>query len=1374
MPIWLINLLIGVVLSVVSTLAQQAFAPKQQGRGIRGTIQSGGKVPLSFLIGTIGVPGKLEYRNTWGTAGGTQNAYLVDVISFGDLPISDFTGLWVNGQEVTVEGSGHVTQGYPVTEYDNGTDHLWAEFYDGTQTTVSAYLAAKFGADADRPWTSDMIGRGVPMLTLTALLEDTLWSGFPTYMAQFEGVPLFDPRLSTAAGGSGSQVWGDSSTYAFSDNNLVIIYNILRGIEYEGEHVWGGEATEYQMPYAEWAAAMDACDEDVDLDAGGTEKRFRGGREIFVNERPADVIQEFLIGANARLALVAGRYYPLVGVPDEADFTFTDDDVIVTEGTTLECFPNLDGIVNGATATFLAPEQAWEAKETAPYLRSDLEAEDDDRRQLKGIDLGTTFSGTQSQRVIKAAVEESRRFARHVIPLKAKFGQYRPLQVGAWTSTANGYSGKLFLVTSKTEDQWGKPLFGFQEIDPSDHGWVAGTDEQPLTFAPLAPIRPATLATSGFGVAQYTFVDAGSNARRPGILASWDGGLHDIRALLVEVRLAGETEVIHSREITYDITAVSPSLPIDFNGILPAEDYEVLGQYLPYDGSGLTTDPSSWLPVTTPDVRLEPEDLGDWIGDLPDWIENDGSTIPALITEIDERVAEATFHGQRLRSLVERQRSGAMLTVDQDFANYKDKQQLRTELRAQYEDITAEYTLAITAAVLDPDSAIVVSLEQLQVQIDDVEAGLTVEETARIDADVALSTALLLVSAGTGQQFDSAQIWYFDTTVEGFTGNGTPTVSSGFLRPASDGSDPYVISPTGVAVDGTVYKQVMFRVRKVGTPTWEGYVWWKASGDVTWDAGRRNSVSEPSYDGNNIGFVTITMSWAVTIDQIRLDLSTSSDGSNYFELDWVAIGRPSPGASMAALSAEQAARTAADSAMASDITALEVSVAATDVTVGGHTTAISVLDGRVDVTETDITAAGGRLDVIEAALGDYTDPDAVSDALDDMQVQVDSFQGGITATGESVRALRAKVQVAAMRAVEGDVTQYTTRVAGLIAQASATQVLRNSVQVNADEITANAAAITAVDARLTTAEGTVVTQATAISTLDARVTSTENTNTSQASAITTLQSGLTTANTNISTNATAISGLNTSVSSINGTLSSQASAITAIDTAVDDVSAGGQARFEAISTASGYAASYSIKLYASGPNDHVATGLSIDIKSDGTSRIRLDADVTEITGSLFVAGDIVQPGTVDTTELADYAATDLLEDASLSAATGIANPFGAIQPLRWYEVGSIDASGSDYPVTIGAYLKYVIAAGSGSSNWWSFLTVEIGSTLFTSTEIVNHGVVGVGGTIEATLGQIVVPGPGTTTVKLWIGSNSAAPSPTVDASSAFTGAYHLK
>lgn len=1364
MPIWLINILIGLALNVVSTLAQQAFAPKQQARGIRGTVQSGGKVPLSFLIGTIGVPGKLEYRNTWGTAGGTQNAYLVDAISFGDLPISAFTALWVNGQEVTVEGAGHVTQGYPVTEYDNGSDHLWAEFYDGTQTVVSAYLAAKFGADADRPWTSDMIGRGVPMLTLTALLEDTLWSGFPTYMAQFEGVPLFDPRLSTAAGGSGSQVWGDSSTYAFSDNNLVIIYNALRGIYYASEHVWGGQATEYQMPYAEWAAAMDACDENVALDAGGTEKRFRGGREIFVNERPADVIQEFLIGANARLALVAGRYYPLVGVPAVADFTFTDDDVIVTEGTTLDCFPNLDGIVNGAAATFLAPEQAWEAKETAPYLRSDLEAEDDDRRQLKGIDLGTTFSGTQAQRVIKAAVEESRRFARHVVPLKAKFGQYRPLQVGAWTSTANGYSSKLFLVTSKTEDQWGRPLFGFQEIDSADHGWVAATDEQPLTFAPLTPVHPATLATAGFSVAQYTFVDAGSNARRPGILASWDGGLHDIRALQIEVRLAGETEVIHSREVTYNIAAVSPVLPIDFSGILPATAYEVRGKYLPYDGSGLTTDWSSWLPVTTPDVRIEEVDLGTFYG-------TGGDGIPALQTEIDQRIADITFHGQRLRSLVERVRSGAMATVEQDWANYNDKQTLRVELKAGDAAVSASATTELTAAT-GPGSAIALSIVQLEADVDDNAADIVTESVTRASEIEALSTSLLLVSAGTGLQFDPFVIWHFDTGIEGWTGNGTPTAAASFIRPAPDGADPYITSPTGLAVDGTAYKQVMFLVRKVGTPTWAGDVWWKGIADGTWDAGRRNTVAEPTYDANNTGVLVLTMSWAVTIDQIRMDFSTSSDGSNYFECHWVAIGRPSPGASTAALSAEQTARTDADSAMASDITALEVAVAATDVTVGGHTTAISVLDGRVDVTETGITAAGGRLDVIEAALGSYTAPDAVSDAIDDMQVQVDAFQGGITATGESVRALRAKVQVAAMRAAEGDISQYAARVDGLVAQATATQVLRTDVQTNADGVTVNAAAITAVDARLTTAEGVNTSQASALTSLDARVTSTESTNTSQATAITNLQSALT-GYTGASAVATAISGLDVRVTSTESTNTAQAASITALQADVGDVSATGLFRVTVEATEAGASSTIGLTAAVSSGAAAETASILISAMTAGGSQIKLVADNVIVDGT-FTASEIITPGTVDTPEIADNAVTDVYEDTSIAPDLGFGTNgwdpttyFSGTYGGQWCQIGEIPSiPASDFPITIGAYVKFTVI-GSGNP-WWIIMTAEIDGTL-TVLDSRSFGAVSPGGTVVKNILNTVLAIGATVTVKLWVGKSSGVNSAlTVDAASTFS------
>lgn len=694
MPIWLIQLIVGVILSAVSTLIQQALAPKQQEqntlRGFRGSVQTGGKVPQSFLIGTIGVPGKLEYRNSWGSAGGTPNAYLVDVISFGDLPIAAMTGLYVNAEKATIEVSGHTTQGFPVTEFDDGTDHLWVEFWDGTQTTVNSYLSAKFGADVDRPWESDMIGRGVPYVTLTALVSETLWTGFPSYMAEFRGIKLYDPRKDTTAGGSGSQRWDTPSTWAFSDNSMVIIYNILRGIHYAGAWVWGGRARAAQLPYAEWAAAMDACDEDVALDAGGTEKRFRAGREISLNERPADVIGDLLTGCTGRLAQVAGVWYPLVGVPGEADGSFTDDDLIVTEGMTFDPFPNLDQIINGATATYLEPQQAWEAKETAPYYRSNLEAEDDGRRQVQGIDLVTTFSGTQAQRVLKATVEESRRFRRHVVQVRPSFGVYRPLQVLAWTSADQGYDAKLFLITAKTELPNGNIILGLQEIDPADYAWSTA-DEQPIDFAPMQPIRPAPQPMAGFAVSPYIFADGGANSRRPGILLEYSGGLDDIRAVAFQVREDfGAGNTVATGEITYDIAIADPAQPIGGQWTLPATAYEVRAKFLPPDGSGRVTTWSDWLAITTPNVRLGRDDI-----------------VPII-----ELAGDVLNQLASVRSLIEQFEQLGTLIEAQDLANYNDRKTLRRELVAKVGDLEASFNEIIEVAI-GPGGAIATALESL-------------------------------------------------------------------------------------------------------------------------------------------------------------------------------------------------------------------------------------------------------------------------------------------------------------------------------------------------------------------------------------------------------------------------------------------------------------------------------------------------------------------------------------------------------------------------------------------------------------------------------------------------------------------------------------
>src|SRR5690348_10896923 len=115
----------------------------------------------------------------------------------------------------------------------------------------------------------------------------------------------------------------------------------------------------------------------------------------------------------------AGVYTILVGAPAAAVATFTDDDVIVTEDATLDPFPNLDNLVNGAVATYTEPTQAWQTKETAPYAPSDLIAQDRGQVLTANIDLtNSVFSGTQAQRIEAAAVKEGRRFLKHVVPLR--------------------------------------------------------------------------------------------------------------------------------------------------------------------------------------------------------------------------------------------------------------------------------------------------------------------------------------------------------------------------------------------------------------------------------------------------------------------------------------------------------------------------------------------------------------------------------------------------------------------------------------------------------------------------------------------------------------------------------------------------------------------------------------------------------------------------------------------------------------------------------------------------------------------------------------------------------------------------------------------
>lgn len=183
------------------------------------------------------------------------------------------------------------------------------------------------------------------------------------------------------------------------------------------------------------------------------------------------------------------------------------------------------------------------------------------------------------------------------------------------------------------------------------------------------------------------------------------------------------------------------------------------------------------------------------------------------------------------------------------------------------------------------------------------------ERQARATETEGLAQQISLISAGVGEQFDSFEIWHFNKSNDGWTGG---VYQDGWLNVKAE----TLTSPV-ITLDGSMYKHVKIRIQKFGTPTWQGLLSY-AGGSIT--------ALEPSYTEDGIALVNFYAQWDNAITSFSLKLASVASASNYFLVDWIAVGRPSPGASNAALLREEKARADKDLAIAQDLKALDVQI----------------------------------------------------------------------------------------------------------------------------------------------------------------------------------------------------------------------------------------------------------------------------------------------------------------------------------------------------------------------------------------------------------------------------------------------------------------
>lgn len=410
---------------------------------------------------------------------------------------------------------------------------------------------------------------------------------------------------------------------------------------------------------------------------------------------------------------------------------------------------------------------------------------------------------------------------------------------------------------------------------------------------------------------------------------------------------------------------------------------------------------------------------------------------------------------------------------------------LTTSLSQTSKDLTAAIQKETNDRIADVNDAAKQAADQLLSAKNELKTSIDSLSEVVTSGDENLARQISQIAAGTGEQFDSLKIWYFDQDAEGWTedDNGyTPmsVTSDGWLKANNPTST--CRSPNGLTIDAHAYRFIKMRIKKVGNPTWNAKMFWIGADETGWNAGRSVVINEPEYDDKGIAILTLhDIEWrdSTTIRRFRFDFTSGQDADNYLLFDWIAVGRPTPGAGMAALQEEQQARANADTAEAQ-----------------ARSTLAAQIRG---------SSESGNLDDIRSGLiyqeknARITADAAEASARESLQTE---FNRNKASVAEELHTLSTEQASQASK-----ITGLQTSL-GQKADASAVQTISQKVEEQGNTLKSQGAALSTLDNRVGSVESGVSANSKAITGLQSTVTQQDKTLSSQSESITTLNNSL--------------------------------------------------------------------------------------------------------------------------------------------------------------------------------------------------------------------------------------------------------------------------
>lgn len=858
----------GVSYAVASLTASEASASTSSSL----SLSDGDDVPQQFPFGYTGTAGTLVYVNSYGKSGKTKNAYLVQVILLSDLPIG---GLLTasDGDQYLTYGSGTYDsdKGYPIPEYkDNGKNYLWIKFYDGTQTTADSWLVDKWGDSDTRPYDSNRIGKGRAYVIVTSRYNSSLFSGRPDLTFVVNGVKLYDPREDDTAGGEGDQRYDDPTTWETTTNPQVVRYNIRRGIYYDDQWFYGlQDMTTYQLPYDNWAAAMDDCDTLIDYDGSGTEvKQYRCGGTISCDTKPSDVDESLLKACNGRHIDVGGIFKTMTGAAGASVYSFTDDDIIISEEQEFDQYTTIDEVINAIKGTYPEPEEFFNTKEAPPLIDDDY-ADEDGRQAISSVAYDCVPFPDQVQALMKAALLEERRWRKHTMVFPHTIASYglEPGDTVTYTSTRNGYDGKEFRIESMKELSNLDKKVIIREVDPDDYDWTPSSDYSSTTTSNITPSTIEDQEIDGLAATAVT-VEGDDGSTSEHVKFTWEtDDIDNVTGLQFQVRLTSDTGTVYdsSTDNFDDGYFITPT------NLAGDSEYQGRAKYIS-GGDNVTDVWSSWITVSTSTVSLGTATSAAIEAEIAEAeakaeaVEDANDTIAVQLAAAETALAQANALIAQAATLAASAQQDSAISVNQQILKIQSSSESSIgTLTATIKEVQTTLTDETTAIASDV-STINAQLEGISTDSGSVEAAISAASTAYVDTTDALATRTTTLEAALSGYTDSGAVSAkFEDVITNYT----------------DADD--ALAERTTSLESLVGDASSSAIMEITTSTTSSSAAAEASAILTATDG--TDTAECGFTAYAVVDDSTTVSWLTLVaDKVSLTQSVGDDASVYFDV----------------------------------------------------------------------------------------------------------------------------------------------------------------------------------------------------------------------------------------------------------------------------------------------------------------------------------------------------------------------------------------------------------------------------------------------------------------------------------------------------------